>query len=285
MLQELVGAKMVEQSNNTAQSNKATQSNNAAQSNDFIGRFFNILSLNTPFWNFCFTFGLAMMFSIILIYFLNYFHISTISLDFTSIVYIFALAAILSTFVLMFYGGFADEKFNQDEMRHTFAASLLMGFIILALGTLINVNLKDNTLVAAYIQMVGVVVGFYFGHKTAVQAQVDSSKISSSGGISSKPNSSEDDSSKPNSSVTNSSYANSKGTISTGTSSDETISKGVIAARSTTLGTYNIGYPNSRNGNPEIPNVGFKTTRYLITAYPTTEYPTTEYPTPEYSTT
>ena len=134
---------------------------------NIIEKILDYLKQNSPFWNFCVTFGLAIVSTMILLYFLIYFHVSTISLDFTSIIFIFALAAILSTFVLMFYGGFTDEKLNQDEMRHTFAASLLIGFIILTLGTLINSNLQDNTIVSAYIQMVGVVVGFYFGHKSA----------------------------------------------------------------------------------------------------------------------
>jgi hypothetical protein len=266
---------MVEQLDNAVQSDKAKQPN------DFLGRLFKFLSFNAPYWNFCITFGLAMSSSIILIYLLNYLHISTISLDFTSIVLIFALSAILSTFVLMFYGGFTDEKLNQDEMRHTFAASLLIGFIILALGTLINVNLKDNTIVAAYIQMVGVIVGFYFGHKSAIQSHEANSTETNSKGV----NSSEANSKGAKSSEAKSSEANSKGTTSIVTSSDGTTSTGMMTARSTNEGTYKFGYPNPRKMNPEIPILGFKTTRYQITAYPTTEYPTTECPTAECPTT
>lgn len=254
---------MTESSDLTKSSNIGKSSSKTESSDDSREKILGIFRLEAPFGSFCVTFGLSMVSSVVILFFFHYFQITTEPLDFSSIVYIFAISAVLSTFVLMFYGGFADkEELNQDEMRHIFAASLLIGFIILTLGAIINVNLKDNTIVAAYIQMVGVIVGFYFGHKSAIQSQVKSTRTPTA----------------------------KKGVIDKGVKGNGTIGKqvtgkavtgkaviGKAATRKAVTGKTVFGDLISGNTASEIPTVKYQTTGYPVSKYQTTEYPVSKY--------
>jgi len=87
---------------------------------------------------------------------------------------------ILCLFVLVVLGIFAvfivigyrsgDKNLDKGEMRRAIAGSFVMGFTLLVILSAWY-ELGSNNLVTAYIQLAGVVIGFYFGSRTALKTQ------------------------------------------------------------------------------------------------------------------
>jgi hypothetical protein len=98
-------------------------------------------------------------------------------------VYIIALVTILIIFVfggLMYAGYKADADLNKGEMRRAIAGTFSVGFIILMLLS-INYSFDENKeIVTTYIQLVGVVIGFYFGTRTALSVSKTGTEIGKS---------------------------------------------------------------------------------------------------------
>jgi len=74
--------------------------------------------------------------------------------------------------VLLVFGGLlalgymTNKDLNRGEMRRTIAGTLVVGFTILVFLSLFY-EFKNAEIVTAYIQIVGVVIGFYFGTRSA----------------------------------------------------------------------------------------------------------------------
>jgi len=79
-----------------------------------------------------------------------------------------AIIIIAVVFLLLIYMGCAvDGSLDQGEMRRAIAGTFVLGFTILIFFLALH-PIKNNELVTAYLQMVGVIIGFYFGAKTAL---------------------------------------------------------------------------------------------------------------------
>lgn len=82
---------------------------------------------------------------------------------------IFVVSAILGIFVLLIALGYrADKDLNKGEMRRAIAGTLVIGFVILVFLSLCY-EISNQPLVIAFIELVGIVVGFYFGSKTVAE--------------------------------------------------------------------------------------------------------------------
>lgn len=82
---------------------------------------------------------------------------------------IFVVSAILGIFVLLIALGYRDDKsLNKGEMRRAIAGTLVIGFVILVVLSLCY-EISNQPLVIAFIELVGIVVGFYFGSKTVAE--------------------------------------------------------------------------------------------------------------------
>ena len=82
---------------------------------------------------------------------------------------IFVVSAILGIFVLLIALGYqADKNLNKGEMRRAIAGTLVIGFVILVFLSLYY-EISNQPLVIAFIELVGIVVGFYFGSKTVAE--------------------------------------------------------------------------------------------------------------------
>ncbi len=82
---------------------------------------------------------------------------------------IFVVSAILGIFVLLIALGYrADKNLNKGEMRRAIAGTLVIGFVILVFLSLYY-EISNQPLVIAFIELVGIVVGFYFGSKTVTE--------------------------------------------------------------------------------------------------------------------
>lgn len=70
---------------------------------------------------------------------------------------------------LIFLGFLADQNLSKGELRRAVAGSLVLAFTILALFSIVmgdEIGIGKE-IVIAYIQLVGIAIGFYFGAKTA----------------------------------------------------------------------------------------------------------------------
>jgi len=82
---------------------------------------------------------------------------------------IFVVCAILGIFVLLIVLGYrADKNLNKGEMRRAIAGTLVIGFVLLVFLSLCY-EISNQPLVIAFIELVGIVVGFYFGSKTVAE--------------------------------------------------------------------------------------------------------------------
>ncbi len=82
---------------------------------------------------------------------------------------IFVVSAILGIFVLLIALGYrADKNLNKGEMRRAIAGTLVIGFVLLVFLSLYY-EISNQPLVIAFIELVGIVVGFYFGSKTVAE--------------------------------------------------------------------------------------------------------------------
>jgi hypothetical protein len=66
---------------------------------------------------------------------------------------------------------------DQGQIRSAIAGTLVFGFIMLTLFSLYYGVAKDNIIVAQYGNFVGIVIGFYFGARTASQAASEGADI------------------------------------------------------------------------------------------------------------
>ncbi|HRW81982.1 MAG TPA: hypothetical protein P5049_00870 [Methanothrix sp.] len=76
---------------------------------------------------------------------------------------------------LIFLGCLADQTLSKGELRRAVAGSLVLAFTILALFSIVmgeEIGI-GREIVIAYIQLVGIAVGFYFGAKTAEREEGD----------------------------------------------------------------------------------------------------------------
>ena len=83
-----------------------------------------------------------------------------------------AVIVIVIVFVMLVYIGLeSDGTLDQGEMRRAIAATFVVGFTILIM-LLATCDIENNETTSAYLQMVGVIVGFYFGAKTALSGKL-----------------------------------------------------------------------------------------------------------------
>lgn len=79
-----------------------------------------------------------------------------------------AIIILAIVFLLLIYLGFAvDGTLDQGEMRRAIAGTFVLGFTML-IFFLSRYEIQNKEVVTAYLQMVGVIIGFYFGAKTAL---------------------------------------------------------------------------------------------------------------------
>lgn len=75
---------------------------------------------------------------------------------------------------LIFLGCIKDGTLSKGELRRAVAGSLTLAFTLLALFAMVMDEKEDGIgkeIVIAYIQLVGIAVGFYFGAKTAERGE------------------------------------------------------------------------------------------------------------------
>ena len=76
--------------------------------------------------------------------------------------------------MILYLGWREDHKLDKGEMRRAIAGTFVIGFTILTILCL-NYGIYQTEILAAYIQLVGIVIGFYFGAKTAVEKRAEAS--------------------------------------------------------------------------------------------------------------
>jgi len=82
---------------------------------------------------------------------------------------------IISVFLwLVSIGYSADKTLSRGEMRRAIAGIFVIGFHVIILIFLLLFPENSKDLIVAYIEFVGLVVGFYFGSRTAQQQQTQS---------------------------------------------------------------------------------------------------------------
>ena len=78
-----------------------------------------------------------------------------------------AIIAILAIFVFLVYLGYrADKDFKTGEFRRAVAGAFVVGFSIIAILSFVFGILRD-LIIPAYIELVGIIIGFYFGQRAA----------------------------------------------------------------------------------------------------------------------
>jgi hypothetical protein len=79
---------------------------------------------------------------------------------------------------LIYLGCMKDGTLSKGELRRAVAGSLVLAFTLLALFSIVmgKENEIGKEIVIAYIQLVGIAVGFYFGAKTAEKEEEDDAK-------------------------------------------------------------------------------------------------------------
>ncbi len=84
-----------------------------------------------------------------------------------------AIAMLILVFVLILYLGWLDDhKLDKGEMRRALAGMLVVGFTVLAVLSIIY-EFELSMIALAYIELTGIVVGFYFGAKTAAEKRAE----------------------------------------------------------------------------------------------------------------
>ena len=78
-----------------------------------------------------------------------------------------ATIVVLIAFGLLIVIGFlADRNLNMGEMRRAIAGTFVVGFTMLMILSL-HYGFYQSEIITAYIEFVGIVVGFYFGQRAA----------------------------------------------------------------------------------------------------------------------
>ncbi|MGC9515079.1 hypothetical protein [Methanocrinis sp.] len=79
-----------------------------------------------------------------------------------------AIIILAIVFLLLLYMGCSvDGSLDQGEMRRAIAGTFVLGFTML-IFFLARFEVKNDDIITSYLQMVGVIIGFYFGAKTAL---------------------------------------------------------------------------------------------------------------------
>ncbi|MCP4269071.1 MAG: hypothetical protein GY777_26440 [Candidatus Brocadiaceae bacterium] len=73
---------------------------------------------------------------------------------------------------ILFLGWWKDGNLDKGEMRRAIAGTFVIGFTILMILCL-SFNIYQKEVIIAYIQLVGIVIGFYFGAKTAAEKKTE----------------------------------------------------------------------------------------------------------------
>lgn len=68
---------------------------------------------------------------------------------------------------MILLGWWKDHKLNKGEMRRAIAGTFVVGFMILTVSSCIGFDICRNEIIQAYIQLTFIVVGIYFGARTA----------------------------------------------------------------------------------------------------------------------
>lgn len=85
---------------------------------------------------------------------------------------IIAVIVILATFLYLIHLGYkADDKLDKGEMRRAIAGTFVVGFTVLLILSLTYDCSYRSEIVMMYIELVGIVIGFYFGQRTAETAK------------------------------------------------------------------------------------------------------------------
>lgn len=80
---------------------------------------------------------------------------------------------ILCAFIgILFLGWFKDRNLDKGEMRRAIAGTFVIGFTVLMILCL-SFNIYQKEVIIAYIELVGIVIGFYFGAKTAAEKKAE----------------------------------------------------------------------------------------------------------------
>jgi hypothetical protein len=74
---------------------------------------------------------------------------------------------------LIHIGYKADNRLNKGEMRRAVAGAFVIGFHAIVLLYIVLSPESSRDFVLAYIEFVGLVVGFYFGSRTAQQQRIE----------------------------------------------------------------------------------------------------------------
>ena len=83
---------------------------------------------------------------------------------------IVAAIVVLIAFALLIYAGVrADKELNKGEMRRAIAGTFVVGFTVLMILSL-HYGIYQSEIIVAYIEFVGIVIGFYFGQRSAATA-------------------------------------------------------------------------------------------------------------------
>lgn len=86
-----------------------------------------------------------------------------------------AIVVIVLCFGMILYLGWReDHKLDKGEMRRAIAGTFVIGFTILTILCL-NYRIYQTEILLAYIELVGIVIGFYFGAKTAAGKRAEAS--------------------------------------------------------------------------------------------------------------
>ena len=99
---------------------------------------------------------------------------ATVENDTNKIVMPIVLIVLFVFVLILFMGYLADKCLNKGAMRRTIAGTFIVGFTILMFLSLFY-DFKNDEIVTAYIQMVGVVIGFYFGTRSILEKQTGAS--------------------------------------------------------------------------------------------------------------
>jgi len=79
------------------------------------------------------------------------------------------IGVVVGTFAVLIIIGYKNDKaLDRGELRRAIAGSFVVGFTVLVILSAWY-EFGSNNLVTAYIQLAGVVIGFYFGSRTALE--------------------------------------------------------------------------------------------------------------------
>ena len=79
---------------------------------------------------------------------------------------VIVLAVIAAGYWMVHIGCEADKRLNSGEIRRAIAGVLVLGFVIITVLSMLY-EIPNKEIVSSYTQLVGVVIGFYFGSRIA----------------------------------------------------------------------------------------------------------------------